>query len=143
MAARSKEYVWGRLVAGIAGSNPALGMDACLLCLYIVLSCVGRGLCDGLITRPEESYRSSNCMWLRNLNKEEDKAQVWAVVPYHFNCRVTECYESSATLLLNFILRRASILMDDIWRVLFLRSDFFTMFLNNVQALSFISRYFQ
>jgi hypothetical protein len=26
-------------------------------CLYVVLSCVGRGLCDGLITRPEESYR--------------------------------------------------------------------------------------
>jgi hypothetical protein len=29
------------------------------LCLYVVLSCVGRGLCDGLITRPEESYRVS------------------------------------------------------------------------------------
>jgi hypothetical protein len=24
-----------------------------------VLSCVGKGLCDGLITRPEESYRVS------------------------------------------------------------------------------------
>jgi hypothetical protein len=32
-------------------------MDVCLLCLHVVLSCVGRGLCDGLITRPEESYR--------------------------------------------------------------------------------------
>jgi hypothetical protein len=30
-------------------------MDVCLLCLYVVLSCVGRGLCVGLITRPEES----------------------------------------------------------------------------------------
>jgi hypothetical protein len=37
-------------------------MDVCLLCLYVVLSCVGRGLCDGLITRPEESDRVSNCM---------------------------------------------------------------------------------
>jgi hypothetical protein len=37
-------------------------MDVCLLCLYVVLSCVGRGLCDGLITRPEKSYRVSNCM---------------------------------------------------------------------------------
>jgi hypothetical protein len=45
-----------------------------------VLSCVGRGLCDGLITRAEESYRASNCMWLRNLNKAENKAQLWAVV---------------------------------------------------------------
>jgi hypothetical protein len=37
-------------------------MDICLLCLYVVLSCVNTGLCDGLITRPEESYRGSNCM---------------------------------------------------------------------------------
>jgi hypothetical protein len=59
---RSKAYVCGRLVAGVAGLNPARGMDVCLLCLYIVLSCVGRGLCDGLITRPEESYPVSNCM---------------------------------------------------------------------------------
>jgi hypothetical protein len=50
------------LVAGVAGSNPARGMDVCLLCLYVVLSCVGRGLCDGLITRPEESYRVSVCV---------------------------------------------------------------------------------
>jgi hypothetical protein len=43
---------------------PARGMDVCLLRLYVVLSCVGkyRGLCDGLITRPEESYRVSNCV---------------------------------------------------------------------------------
>jgi hypothetical protein len=50
------------LVAGIAGSNPAEGMDVCLLCLYVVLSCVGRDLCDRLIARPEESYRASNCV---------------------------------------------------------------------------------
>jgi hypothetical protein len=31
-------------------------------CLYVVLSCVGRGLCDGLIAHPEESYRVSNCV---------------------------------------------------------------------------------
>jgi hypothetical protein len=30
----------------------------CLLCLYVVLS--GIGLCDELITHPEESYRASN-----------------------------------------------------------------------------------
>jgi hypothetical protein len=27
-------------------------MNVCLLCLCVVLFCVGRGLCDGLITRP-------------------------------------------------------------------------------------------
>jgi hypothetical protein len=63
------------LVAGTAVSNPAEDMDVCLLCLYVVLSCLGRGLCDRLITRPEESYRASNCMWLRNLNTKEEKAQ--------------------------------------------------------------------
>jgi hypothetical protein len=26
-------------------------------CVYVVFNGVGRGLCDGLITRPEESYR--------------------------------------------------------------------------------------
>jgi hypothetical protein len=43
----------GRLVAEIAVSNPAASMDVCLLCLYAVLCCVGRGLCDELIIRPE------------------------------------------------------------------------------------------
>jgi hypothetical protein len=52
--------VFGRLDAGIAGSNPAGGMDVCRLCLFVVLSCVGRGLCDGLIPRAEEFYRVSN-----------------------------------------------------------------------------------
>jgi hypothetical protein len=43
-------------------SNSARGMDVFLLYLHVVLSCVGRGLCDGLITRPEESYRVSVCV---------------------------------------------------------------------------------
>ena len=52
VAERSKARVYGRSLAGIACSNPAGGMDGCPLC---VLS--GTGLCEGLITRPEESYR--------------------------------------------------------------------------------------
>ena len=43
----------GRLPAGIADSNPSEGMSVCCECC--VLS--GRGLCIGLITRPEKSYR--------------------------------------------------------------------------------------
>jgi hypothetical protein len=39
-------------VAGFAVSNPVEDMDVCLLGLY-VLSCIGEGLCNGLITRPE------------------------------------------------------------------------------------------
>jgi hypothetical protein len=53
-AARSKAWVCGRSLAGIAGSSPA-GDWMCVSCEYCVLS--GRGLCVGLITRPEESYR--------------------------------------------------------------------------------------
>ena len=41
----------GRSIAGIAGSNPERVMDVCLL--RVVLS--GRGLCEGTITRPEDS----------------------------------------------------------------------------------------
>jgi hypothetical protein len=57
------------LVAGIEGSKFARGMDVCLLCLYVVFSCVGRGLCNGRITRPEESYRVSNCMCNQETSK--------------------------------------------------------------------------
>jgi hypothetical protein len=39
--------------AEIVGSNPTGGMNVCFECC--VLS--GRGLCDELIIRPEESYR--------------------------------------------------------------------------------------
>jgi hypothetical protein len=48
-AARSKTSVCGRSRAGILVSNPAGGRDV-FCCEYRVLS--GRGVCDGLITRP-------------------------------------------------------------------------------------------
>jgi hypothetical protein len=37
VAVRSKKYVWNPLLAGIAGSNPAEGMDVRLLCLLCVV----------------------------------------------------------------------------------------------------------
>jgi len=54
VGARSKAYVCGRSLAGIAGSDPAGAMDICLLCV----------LCDvtGLIPRPEDSYRVCSCV---------------------------------------------------------------------------------
>jgi hypothetical protein len=36
----------GPFVAGLVVSNPAGGMNVCLLCLYVLLPCVARGLCD-------------------------------------------------------------------------------------------------
>ena len=60
VAARSKAWVCGRSLAGIAGSNPVGGMD---ICLFVrVVCCQVRGLCDGPITRPEESYRVCVCV---------------------------------------------------------------------------------
>jgi len=54
VAARSKAWVCGSSLAGIVGSNPAgAWMSVCVECC--VLS--GRGLSDGLIPRPEKSYR--------------------------------------------------------------------------------------
>ena len=83
MAERSKARVYGRSPAEIAGSNSAGGMDVCVVLLYskdkrhsqdkavqikykvfqkkippgewIFVCC--RGLCDRLITHPEEFYR--------------------------------------------------------------------------------------
>jgi len=54
VAARSKAQVYGRSPAETVGSNPTVGMDDCC-CECCVLS--GRGLCDELIIRPEDSYR--------------------------------------------------------------------------------------
>ena len=34
---RSKAWVCGRSLAGIVGSNPAEGMDVCLLCVLCVV----------------------------------------------------------------------------------------------------------
>jgi len=51
VAVRSKAWVWGRSLAGIAGLNPAEGMS--ISCECCVLS--GRGLCDGPIPLPEVS----------------------------------------------------------------------------------------
>ena len=54
VAARSKAWVWGRWLARTAGSNSA-GAWMFVCCECCVLS--SRGLCDELITHPEESYR--------------------------------------------------------------------------------------
>jgi len=37
-------------------------VDGCLSLVLLMLPVVGRGLCDRLITRPEESYRVWECV---------------------------------------------------------------------------------
>ena len=54
MAIRSKAYVYSRLIAGIAGSNLAEGMD---FFLFICSCCVGSGLCGNCI-KEETGYNS-------------------------------------------------------------------------------------
>jgi len=49
VAARSNAWVDGRSLAGIAGWNPAVAW------ISVCCECCGRGLCDGPISRPEES----------------------------------------------------------------------------------------
>jgi hypothetical protein len=56
VAARSKAWACGLSFAGIVGLNPTGGMDDCCGCC--VLS--GRGICVGLIARPEESDKSES-----------------------------------------------------------------------------------
>jgi hypothetical protein len=70
LAAPSKASVCGRSPSHILGPHPTGGMDVCCDCC--VLS--GRGLCDELITRPEESYRlwcvvmcDLDTSWMRRL----------------------------------------------------------------------------
>jgi hypothetical protein len=60
------------LLAGIADSNPAGGMDFCLLLVLCVLS--GRCLCDEPIPRPEESYRLW-CVIVRDLETLKKKSR--------------------------------------------------------------------
>jgi hypothetical protein len=40
-------------------NNTDVVLMGCKVGLYVVLSCVDRGLCDGLVTCPKESYRVS------------------------------------------------------------------------------------
>ena len=67
---RSKAWVCGRTLVGIAISNPTGCIDACLF-LSVVCVCVFCP-CVGLITRPEESYWMwCSWVWSRNLIDED------------------------------------------------------------------------
>jgi len=61
-SARSKGWVYGRSLAGIVISKPA---GCCVLS--------GTGLCVGVVTRPEESYRVW-CVWVWSYSFENEEA---------------------------------------------------------------------
>ena len=72
LVSRSKAWVCGRSLAGIAGSNPAGSMDECCECCVFS----GGGLCDGLITRLEESYRVCVCVSLSVVRYKSNPLQL-------------------------------------------------------------------
>ena len=79
VAALSKAWVCGRSLARIVGSNP-VGARMSVSCECCVLS--GRGLCVGLITRPEESYRVWYVwVWSWNLDNKE-ALDHWGLLPH-------------------------------------------------------------
>ena len=58
VTSRSNAYVCGHSLPGVAGSNPAGCMGVyCECCVF-----AGRGIFDGPIPRPEESYRVYVCV---------------------------------------------------------------------------------
>jgi len=136
VAARSEASVCDRYFAGIAGSNPAAGMD--VSCEYCVLS--GRGLCDGLITHSEESFR----VWLlcvrkavygdamawgqveapqerkKNISdsKLEDKRWITAKVPWLRSALISSCIEFRSV-------RVSKMRCSEIWKgTFYIRCDF-------------------
>ena len=106
VAARSKTQVCGLSPAEIVGSNPTgERMFVCFECC--VLS--GRGLCEELITRPEESYRLW-CVVVCDLettkhlvNQEEAKADQRAMAPREKICSWKEKERENFCNLLNSI----------------------------------------
>ena len=88
MAARSKAWYCGNSPAEIVGSNPTVGvrgawMSVCCDCCVLL----GRGLCEKLITSPEESYQ----LWCVNVcdrettRMEEELPPPWAAAPLERN----------------------------------------------------------
>jgi len=62
VAVRSKSQVCSRSITEIARSNLAEDMD--VRYLFLSVCCVCSGLCDGLITRSEKSYRGCVCLYV-------------------------------------------------------------------------------
>jgi hypothetical protein len=78
VAVRSEAWVWGQQLATIAGSNPSENMTF-VCCNCCVLS--GTGLCDELITHPEESYRLQCAVVCEKLQELGSYGQQWAGAP--------------------------------------------------------------
>ena len=116
MATRSKAWVCDRSIAGIAGSNPTGGIDVFLAWPLCVVRYTG--LCVGLITHLEESYRVCVYVWVFECDREASittkpwptcrfmeelhSNSKWAVVPWgekHSHSTTRGCHLSKLTIL--------------------------------------------
>ena len=80
MAVRSHACVWGRSIAGIAGSNAAEGMDVRVLCPLCVVSVAVSATGWSLVVRsPTECI----CLVVRDLetSKRGGLSPIWVLVP--------------------------------------------------------------
>ena len=95
VAARWKAWAYGRLVAGIAGANPAGSMNVCLLRLlcFVRYSSLRRAahssrgvvrlwsVCESVISKPQQ--------WGRvELLSSHEKKNIWRKVPPSFSFNV-------------------------------------------------------
>ena len=72
VAARFKAFLRSRSLDGIAGLNPAGGMDGRLLCLLCVVQVEASA--NELITSSEESYRLCVCLIVCDLENSREAA---------------------------------------------------------------------
>ena len=66
MAERSKEQVCGRSLAGIADSNPAEGMNVCVLCVLCVVQIEVSATGRSLVQRSPNEYVSLSVIRCNN-----------------------------------------------------------------------------
>jgi hypothetical protein len=89
VAVRSKVRICGRSLAEITDSNPAVGM------IFVSFECCGlsgRDLCDGPITRVEESNRML-CVYLTVISKPQRQGGLGALGLQSHEKKVLEIYE--------------------------------------------------
>jgi len=73
VAVRSKALAYRLSLAMIVGSNPGGSVDVSFDCHFLS----GRGLCEGLITSPDESYR----VWCDRETSQRKPRRTRAVEP--------------------------------------------------------------
>jgi hypothetical protein len=70
VVARSKAWAFGRVLAGIMGSNSTGGTDVCLLWVFVCCQVEVSATDWSLVQKSPTECGVSNCVWSSNLQKE-------------------------------------------------------------------------